>query len=43
MSSVKRMYVVPAEFFDSLLKRQTITEDPLLTSQVKIETRKKKY
>jgi len=37
MSGVRKMYVVPAEFFDSLMRHTKITEDPLITNQVKIE------
>jgi len=36
------MYVIPSDFYDSLMKRAHITEDPLLTTQVKLEEQKSK-
>lgn len=37
-----KMYVVPSALLDSILKKTKITDDPLLTEQVRIENVKEK-
>lgn len=36
------MYVIPSEFYESLMRRTKLTENPLLTEEVKIEEEKEK-
>jgi len=40
--NVRKMYVIPSDFFDSLMRKSRITEDPLITAQLKIEKEKDK-
>jgi hypothetical protein len=34
------MYVIPSDFYDSLMKKNKITEDPLIAAQIKMESEK---
>lgn len=40
--SIRKMYVVPSEIFDSYMRKLKITEDPLLTFQANLEQQKEK-
>lgn len=37
---VKKLFVIPEEFYNSLMKRQKILDDPLLSEQVNLEQQK---
>jgi len=40
MSNVKKLFVVPEDFFESVIRRQKIIDDPLIGDQMKIEKEK---
>lgn len=40
--NIRKMYVVPSEFFDSLMRKSRITENPLIGAQAQVELEKEK-
>lgn len=42
MSTVKKMYVVPSDFYESLMQRTKIVSDPIQDAQVETEKEKTK-
>lgn len=42
MTVVRKMFVVPCELFESMLQKNRITDNPILTAQVEIEKEKSK-
>lgn len=42
MTSVRKMYVIPSDFYDSLIQRSKVTIDPIINAQVEAEKEKTK-
>lgn len=42
MSSIRKLYVLPSDYFDSLVQRSKVTTDPLINARVEIEKQKAK-
>lgn len=42
MTIVRKMFVVPCELFENMIKRNNITDNPLITAQIEIEKEKDK-
>jgi hypothetical protein len=42
MSTVKKMYIIASDYYDSLVQRSKITTDPIINAQIEIEKEEKK-
>lgn len=42
MSNVRKLYVLPSDYFDSLIQRAKFTADPVITAQVESEKERSK-
>lgn len=42
MSNVRKLYVLPSDYFDSLMQRVKVTADPLITAQIEVEKERSK-
>src|SRR3569832_759376 len=38
--NVRKMYVIPSEYYDSLVRKSKILDDPLLTAQIEVDKEK---
>src|SRR5437867_1575820 len=40
--NIRKMYVIPSDFYESLIKKSKIVEDPILSAQIRTEDEKTK-